>query len=405
MASTYASPLEVVERGLDDLAAISPEFRTTPEKQEFLVGISRLIARAEAERLRVLAASDDIAEATGDRSTASWLATQTRDAHGTVRRHAALASALEARWVQTAEALAAGDVNVAQARVIAEGLDALPRDLGDDLMVKAEAYLVEKAADLGPRELRNLGRGVLEHLAPEIADKAEYQRLLAEEESASGATRLSMRRRGDGSTDIHARVPDATAGRLIAYLSAYTAPRRRFGDDEVARQPIERRRGDAFVALLENIPTDSLPRHGGIATTVMVTLDHDTLLSGIGLATTSTGDRISAGQARRLACQAGIIPVVLGGKSEILDLGRTRRLVSDAIRKALNLRDRDCTATGCTMPAEFCEAHHVVPWSQGGSTSLASSKLLCSFHHHRAHDPAWLTQHHPNGKTSFTRRQ
>ena len=59
-------------------------------------------SRIEAAELRVLAASDDIAEATGDRSTAAWLATQTRDAHGTVRRNAALASALESRWAQRA---------------------------------------------------------------------------------------------------------------------------------------------------------------------------------------------------------------------------------------------------------------------------------------------------------------
>ncbi len=56
------------------------------------------------------------------------------------------------------------------------------------------------------------------------------------------------------------------------------------------------------------------------------------------------------------------------------------------------------------MPAAFCEAHHVVPWSRGGKTSLADAKLLCSFHHHRAHDPAWETRHHPNGSTTFHRR-
>jgi len=73
---------------LDELAAISPEFRSTGEKQELVVGISRLITRAQAQRLRVLAASDDIAEATGDRSTAAWPATASRDAHSTVRRRA-----------------------------------------------------------------------------------------------------------------------------------------------------------------------------------------------------------------------------------------------------------------------------------------------------------------------------
>jgi len=57
----------------------------------------------------------------------------------------------------------------------------------------------------------------------------------------------------------------------------------------------------------------------------MVSVDLETLVSGIGFATTSTGDRITAGTARRLTCQAGIIPVVLGGTSEILDVGRTKR--------------------------------------------------------------------------------
>jgi len=415
MSSTYAASFDRLAEGLDEVAAIDPTYRTTEEKQDALVGLSRFIARAEAERMRILATADDVAQSTGDRSTASWLATKTRDAHGTVRRHAALATALDQRWVQVADAFAAGVVNLAQTRVMTEALDTLPQELGDDLRAKAELLMVEEAANLGPGELRVFGSRLLDYLAPDIADELEYQRLLAEETRAHAATRLSMRPRGDGSTDIHARIPDHAAGRLRAYLNAYTAPRRRHLDspfgpvetadtDEFAQLPIARQRGEAFVALLENIPTAGLPRHGGAATSVLVILDHDTLVSGIGVATTSTGDRITAGTARRLACQAGIIPVVLGGDSEILDVGRTKRLVTDAIRKALNLRDRGCTTLGCSMPAEFCEAHHVVPWSRGGKTSLKDCKLLCPFHHHRAHDPAWLTHHHPHGKTSFTRR-
>ena len=69
------------------------------------------------------------------------------------------------------------------------------------------------------------------------------------------------------------------------------------------------------------------------------------------------------------------------------------------------IRDRQCTADGCQIPAAWCEAHHwKQPWSKGGRTDLADGKLLCSFHHHRAHDPAWAVHHHPNGTTTFTRR-
>jgi hypothetical protein len=389
---------------LDELAAISPAFRTLGERREFLLRVARVKARLAAEELRVLAASDDIAEETGDRSTAVWLATQSREAHGTVRRQAALAVALGSRWGRTAEALGAGDLNLAQARVVVEALEALPDDLGDDLVAKAEAYLVEQAALFGPRELRHLGQGVLEHLAPEVADEAEYQRLVAEETRAHAATRLSFTPRGDGSTDLHARVPDHVASRLRTYLDAYTSPRR-MPLGEVDALPVARRRGEAFVAFLENVPDTGLPAQGGTTTSVTVTLDLDTLLTGIGVATTSTGDRVTAEQARRLACQARIIPVVLGRKGEVLDLGRSARLFSPAQRKALAIRDQGCTAEGCSIPAAWCEAHHAQqPWSQGGRTDLADGKLLCSFHHHRAHDPGWITHHHANGSTTFHRR-
>ncbi len=263
----------------------------------------------------------------------------------------------------------------------------------------------------GPRELRRLGDRLLEAIAPDTADQADYQRLLAEERRAHAATRLTFKPRGDGSTDLSARIPDHVAHRLRTYLDSYTSPRRTaLGEmalGEVDQLPVARRRGEAFCALLENVPDTGLPRHGGTATSVMVTLDLDTLLHDLndtGVATTSTGDRITAEQARRLACQARIIPVVLGGKGEILDQGRSRRLFEGPIRTALNLLYPECTVTGCTIPAAWCEAHHKTPWSSGGKTRLQDGTLLCSFHHHRAHDPAWNVNYHPNGETTFIRR-
>jgi hypothetical protein len=404
--------LEAIDQLLTEAASYDPIYLRTGEKQTALTLGARIESRAAAVKLKVLSNGDDIAEVTGARSTAAWLADQTRDNPGTLRRHAALADALDQRWHQTDQAFAAGAVNLAQATVMVAALEALPIELGDDLRVKAEALMIEEAAHLGPAELRIIGTRLLERLAPEIADAHEYQRLLAAERRADAATRLSLRRRGDGSTDLKARIPDTTAGRLTAFLNAFTAPRRHHQmnqseADEFADLPVDRQRGIGFVALLENIPTTSLPRHGGTATTVMVTLDYETLLADAtdaGFAQTSTGQTVTAGEARRWACQAGIVPVVLGGDSEVLDLGRSRRLVSDAIRKALNLRDRGCTTLGCTMQAAFCEAHHVVPWSRGGKTSLDDCKLLCPWHHHRAHDPDWEMRHHANGKTSFHRR-
>ena len=176
MSTTYAEPLARLNGGLDELAAIAPEFRETAEKQDLLVGLARVIARAQAEQLRVLATADDVAGATGDRSTASWLATATRDAHGRVRADARLAAALDQRWTQTAAAFATGTLNLAQARVIADAFEALPKDLGEDLITKAETLMVTQADQLGPRELRIFGTRLLEYLAPDIAEEADYQR-------------------------------------------------------------------------------------------------------------------------------------------------------------------------------------------------------------------------------------
>ena len=156
------------------------------------------------------------------------------------------------------------------------------------------------------------------------------------------------------------------------------------------------------MAFLENTLSSDLPRHGGKATTVSVIIPWETLrqdLDKAGIVVTSTGDRITIGEGRRLACQAGILPAVMGGESEVLDLGRESRLFKPHQRKAMNLRDKECTTVGCSVPAEFCDAHHKVPWSKGGKTDLEDGKLLCPFHHHRAHDPGWLTHHHPNGST------
>jgi hypothetical protein len=99
------------------------------------------------------------------------------------------------------------------------------------------------------------------------------------------------------------------------------------------------------------------------------------------------GDRVSAATARRLACEAGIIPVVLGGKSQVLDLGRSRRYHSKAQRVAIAMRDRHCTAQGCDAPPALCHVHHDIPWALGGRTSVKDGRLLCPRHHRAVHDP------------------
>lgn len=107
---------------------------------------------------------------------------------------------------------------------------------------------------------------------------------------------------------------------------------------------------------------------------------------GPGLAWLPHQGPIPANQIRHLACDANIIPALLGSDADIIDLGRAQRLVSPAMRKALIARDGGCLTPGCTIPATWTEAHHIIPWSQGGQTSITNSVLLCSYHHHQVHN-------------------
>ena len=92
---------------------------------------------------------------------------------------------------------------------------------------------------------------------------------------------------------------------------------------------------------------------------------------------------------RRVACDATIIPVVLGSKSEILDVGRARRLFTPGLLRALWLRDKGCTISGCTAPPGWADAHHIIHWVDGGKTNLLNGALLCGRHHTVAHQRGW----------------
>lgn len=400
--------LACVDSALDQVASLDPAFLPTREKERALLTVDRELSRLEGLRLELLAAADDVAETKAARSAGVWLAVATRSGAPRGARDQRLAEGLGRRG-GVRSALRDGLVNPAQAEVIARSLDALPDDLDPELVMKAEARLVSEAGHFGPRELRRLGRRILDVVAPDLADSHEERLLRAEERRGRAETRVTFRPHGDGVTDVIARVPDHVADRLRIYLDSLTAPRRRHlepapsGDVDALSVP--RRRGEAFCALLEHLPSNRLPTHGGAPTSVVVTIDLDSLTRGVGIAGLSTGGQLTATEVRRLACTANVLPAVLGGAGEVLDLGRSRRLFSPAQRKALGIRDGRCRAEDCEIPAAWCEAHHARdPWSSGGRTDLADGMLLCPFHHHRAHDERWTATRMPNGDLRYRRR-
>ncbi len=410
-----------IDEALKDVADVNPAFMATEDKAAALTDLVALESRVAELRLRVMADACDVAESTAARDISGWLAAHARIRPEDARSEQRLAEGLDRRWGAVVAAMREGRVNQAQALVIVRSLEDLPKEVPADVCQRAEAALVEFAERFAPRQLAQLGRRILEVVAPDLMDEAEGKRLAALESAARRRTRLSMRRMGDGTTQLSGRLPDAAATRLATYLESFANPRldqqSREGDP-VDRLPYPRRLGEAFCRLLECLDPARLPIHGGDATTVVVTIDLDTLRRDLGAAgllgkgdipgdaeNAGSGDSISADEARRLACSAKIIPAVLGGNSEVLDLGRSQRLFNSAQRRALLLRDETCRAEGCDIPGTWSEAHHWMPWSQGGETDLDNGVLLCSHHHHRVHDSTYAAERLVNGDVRFHRRR
>ena len=105
---------------------------------------------------------------------------------------------------------------------------------------------------------------------------------------------------------------------------------------------------------------------------------------------------------RRLACDADLIPVALATDGQVLDVGRTNRLVTPALWTALVCRDRHCAFPGCTRPPVMCHAHHIIHWADGGRTALVNLVMLCGQHHRTIHDTPWRVRlNHSDGRPEF----
>lgn len=393
---------------LDRVLVCEPAFVSVEEKKTVLVELARQKARLDALELKVLAAADraDVGAETGATSTAAWLAHVTRADRPETAAKVKLARALDDHHEATAAGLAAGDYSTAHAAVITRAVADLPADLDPGLVARAEKTLVEEAAHLTPRQLRTAGRHLLEVIAPEVSEAREKDRLDRADAAAFANARLTLRSLGDGTSQGWFRLPDLHAALLKTCLEAVTAPRKTAKptpDPVTGRVPDHATvMGQGFCEVLEHLPTDGYGDHGGLAATLVLTVDHQVLQTGLGTAALVDGTPVSPGQARRLACGAGIIPAVLGGPSAVLDLGREQRLFSRAQRIALTLRDQGCRAEGCDRPPSWTEAHHLTtPWAEGGHTDLANGILLCGHHHRLAHHPDYTHQRLPNGDLRY----
>jgi 5-methylcytosine-specific restriction protein A len=95
---------------------------------------------------------------------------------------------------------------------------------------------------------------------------------------------------------------------------------------------------------------------------------------------------------RMLCCDAAVVPIVLGGAGQPLDVGRATRTIPEGLRRAVAARDRGCAHPGCDRTPSWCECHHVVEWENGGPTKIDNLVMLCKAHHRQIHATDWIVR-------------
>lgn len=391
----------------DDLAALEPWTLTGPEVREVAIAVQRARTSLDAvlSRLAGSAAQTGLPTDDGATSTTAWLANLTGISKPEAAKLVGLAKITTSNTETTRAAWASGQLSTDQARVIMKAIDALPDWCGDTERGDAETHLIALAAQHPLDDLQRLANRVLEVIDPDGADHAIGEKLRAEERRAWDATRMSLKRRGDGTTRGAFVIPDADADTLRAAIEGIIAPRRATTNaarldldlDGYKALPRDQKMGHAFTELITHLPKGALPQAGGLAATVAVTIDIDDLRTGQGTATNTSGTTISAAKAQRLACNAHLVALYLDSDSRVIDHGMARRLYDKHQRLILAIRDGGCVFPGCDRPPAWCEAHHINFWSEDGPTDIKNAALLCHFHHFLIHEGEWVAIMAPDG--------
>jgi len=374
----------VIEAFRSEEVSRLPDARVEEDFGELQAAVEAL----EAERLRRLAEIDRRRsfERDGYLSAAAWLAGRFRVAWNDARRGVALARGLD-RMPRVRRAFHDGAISLSAVRVLGEAQQAEPEGFQ-----VSERFLTDAASRHSIGDLRRVvvhWRHVVERerSGAEGLDAAlRARRRLHTSVTLDGMVRL------DGDLDPETGETVLTAMRAVLDAETRTehAP-----DDRAPAQ----RRADALGEVCRRwLDRTDRPEVAGERPHLTVTVPVEAL-AGIGTsdAPQRAGDRggapsldhvgpIDAATMHRLACDASVTRVVLGPRSEPLDVGRRTAVVPPALRRAVVVRDRRCRFPGCDRPPPWCDAHHVAHWVDGGATSVDNLVLLCRRHHRLTHE-------------------
>ena len=295
------------------------------------------------------------------------------------------------RYPLVAAAVRSGVLAPAKARLVIVAIDEVCHRATFDQLRELEALLLEHSRHLSRRDFERVCRQAIDHFDPDGAEPRE--------DMLRAQSGIQVVRGRDGFVTWIMKMHPEAAGFLTTAVDARTAPRRQpsfappglvqtedpFDDTRTLAQ----RRLDALVSIARESLAHDRGRIAGTSVTMNVTIPLEALMSGLGAGHIDGIDEpICAATARRLASEAEIIPIVLGGRGEVLDLGHSERLFSEAQRRALAVRDGGCV-WGCGAPPGWCEVAHLTAWMIGGRTDLKNGALMCPFHHRRFDRDGW----------------
>ncbi len=276
----------------------------------------------------------------------------------------------------TAAELAAGSIGPTHVRVITATMRQIPPSTHPELAAQAEQTLATAARRFDPAALARIGERLLAHLDPDGKAPAEEPETMRE---------LRVRTGPDGVVSLTGKLDPEGGARVLEVLNSLNGRRPPVDGVPDTRSPA-RRNADALIEAMGCLLDEGgLPTRGGQRPHLVLTMRLTDLIDGLGTATLDTGGCLSAAQARRLACDAAVVPMVLGSDSMPLDVGRQHRLATAALRDALAQRDKGCAFPGCDRPPRYCQAHHLCHWIDWGETKLDNMCLLCEYHHTIVH--------------------
>jgi 5-methylcytosine-specific restriction protein A len=290
---------------------------------------------------------------------------------------------LPARLPATAAAFAAGRAGLRHVEVIARVL-ATPAAgrLAPEQWAGAEEQLAARAAEYTPAELQAWGTALVELLDQDGAEP--------DDRPPAQVNELQLTRLPSGAGGrIKGRFDDAAMfDAIAAVVDAKARPLTR--DDD---RPAGQRQAEALAEVCGYVlDHGDVPDCGGRRPHLNVVVRLEDLENRARAACLDFGGAVSPQALRMLACDAAVVPVVMDGVGQPLDVGRATRVVPDGLRRAVAARDGGCAHPGCGRPVSWTECHHIVPWECGGETKLSNLVMLCRAHHRQIHSTEWIVR-------------